>query len=200
MDSMTPSVMTDNQIEKAVDTYRAMLRKHRSELGSDAVQHALGQPGYVAEQVAVLRKYAEAASSMLIRHITVNRIRTPMEAIDATGRNKYLTDDVVRAMPKGVGDEADVFFFKLGRYVSDNELEKEYARRGLRPADPYSLAAVNEADPAFADKHPNGTHWKDMSDYWCYAAFGRWSVERSVYVGRCGSDWRDAWWFAGLRK
>jgi hypothetical protein len=199
--------MTDGQIDKAVDTYRTMLRKHRLELGSDAVQHAFGQPGYVAEQVAVLRKYAEAVSSILIRHATVNRTRTPMEAIDATGRIKYCNDNVVVTMPQGEGNKKKVFFFKpdASAYdkngnISDDEVAKQFELRGLKPADPYTLAAANEDDPAFADDHPNGTHWKDAAGKWCYAAFLRWNDKRYVDVGRLDRDWNDYWWFAGLRK
>jgi hypothetical protein len=151
--------------------------------------------------VATVRKRVEAVSSMIVRHVKVNRNRTPQQVLDATGRKQYTDSKVVKAMPRGEDDETDVHFFKLGRYVSDADLEKEYELRGLKPADPYSLAAVNEADPAFADEYPNGTHWKDTSGNWCYAAFGRWSDDEryvSVYRNDCG--WDGDWWFAGLRK
>jgi len=82
--------------------------------------------------------------------------------------------------------------------VNDADLDKEYASRGLIPADPFSLATVNEADPAFADEHPNATHWKDVNGKLCYAAFSRWFGERGVLVYRFGGGWRDRWWFAGL--
>lgn len=206
MKTMTPSVapsMTDGQIDKAVATYRAMLCKHRSELGSDAVQHVLGQPEYVAAQVAVLHERVEAVSDLVVCHVSVNRTRTPLEAINATGRAKYLDDNVVATMPQGEGDEADVIFFKLGRNISDADLDKEYNLRGLKPADPCSLAAVNEADPALADEHPNGTHWKDVDGRYCYAAFDRWSGGARFVLVRRGDgdgDWRDDWSFAGVRK
>ena len=104
-------------------------------------------------------------------------------------------------MPRGEGDEAEVFFFKLGRYVNDADLEKEYELRGLKPADPYSLAAVNEADPAFADDHPNGTHWKDKSGNWCSARSYQWGAgERCVNVYRYDFDCFDYCFFAGVRK
>ncbi len=144
--------------------------------------------------------FEKMGDDMFIRHVTVSRTRTPMEAIDATGRNKYLTNDAIKTMPRGEGDEAYVIFFKLGREVSDADLDKEYELRDLKPADPYTLAAVNEADPAFADEHPNGTHWQDVHGNWCYAAFGRWRDERHVGVYRIDDGWGDHWWFAGLRK
>ena len=75
------------------------------------------------------------------------------------------------------------------------DLEKEYALRGLIPADPYSLAAVNEADPAFADKYPNGTQWKDASGNYCCAFFDRWRGGRRVSVRWRGRAWGADWWF-----
>jgi len=200
---MTPSTsepITDGQIDKAVATYRAMLCKHRSELGSDAVQYVLGQPEYVAEQVTVLRKRVEAISDMIVRHAVVNRNRTQQEMLDATGREKYTDRRVVDTMPRGEGDEVDVYFFKLGRYISDADLQKEYELRELKP-DPYAEGAVNEADLAFADEHPNGCDWKDADGKWCYAAFDQWrDDERFVRVSRRGSGWIGRWWFGGVRN
>jgi hypothetical protein len=111
----------------------------------------------------------------------------------------------VDAMPKGEGNEVEVVFFKpdlsnRNGFISDDDLEKEFDLRGLMPADPISVAAVNEADPAFADEKPHGTHWKDAKGNWCCAAFNRWDDGREVIVDRDGSGWDDRWWFAGVRK
>lgn len=200
MNTMTPSTMTDGQIDKAVDLFRAGLRKHRSEFGSDAMQQTLGNKELVPELLGVFRKYVEMISDCVVRHFTCNRARTPNEVLNATGREQYIDREVVNSMPRGEGEEGDVAFFNLGRYVSDDNLEKEYELRGLKPADPYSLAAVNAADPAFADEHPNGTHWKDKNGNWCFAAFGRCADERRVGVRRRGGGWGGRWWFAGFRK
>lgn len=158
---------------------------------------------WLTELKKFLRKepcWTEMLGNLIVRHVSVNRSRSAQEAIDATGRNKYLDDNVVATMPQGEGDEADVFFFKLARIASDEEVEKEYELRGYKPADPYALAAVNEADPSFADEHPNCTHWKDANGNWCYVAFNRWNDERDVYVFRHDFGWSDYWWFAGRRK
>ncbi|MFA5942775.1 MAG: hypothetical protein WC798_03860, partial [Candidatus Paceibacterota bacterium] len=113
---------------------------------------------------------------------------------------QYTDADVVAEMPKGEGAEANVVFFKLGRYISDDDLEKEYEMRGLVPVDPFALAAINEADPAFADEHPNCTHWKDKNGKWCYTVFRRWGDDRRVRVGRSDGGWGGGWWFAGSRE
>jgi len=199
-ETMIASEITDGQIENAVEKLRAAIRKHRSEISSEVAQRVLGVENLGMEMFAVLRNHVEWMGSMIVRRVAVNRTRTPQEALNATGRKQYTTDDVVVVMPKGEGDEAEVHFFKLGRYVSDADLEKEYGLRGLKPADPFSLAAVNEADPNFADEHPNGTHWQDANGKWCYMAFSRWGGGRSLDARRRVSGWSGHWWFAGLRK
>ncbi len=150
--------------------------------------------------MTILRVAAETMSDMLCRHVTVNRDRIPQAVLDATGRRQYLNQAVVCTMPRGTGGETEVFFFKNDGYASDVELKQQFTLRGLVPVDPYTLAAVNETDPAFADTYPNATHWQDANGNWCYATFDRWDDERSVGVYRYDGDWGDGWWFAGLRK
>ena len=134
--------------------------------------------------------------------VKVNRNRTQRETLVATGRARYTDLDVVDAMPKGEGDEVEVVFFKSDpstRYSWD-ETVKDFESRGLKPADPVSVATVNEAYPAFADEKPHNTYWKDAKGKWCYAAFYRWDGERRVSVNH-GSNGRsdNRWWSAGIR-
>ena len=209
MKTMTPSVVqekvTDQQIDKATDVFRSIVRKHREEFPSDAMQQALGTKGLTSDLLGIIRKYVEMFVGMIVRLVNVDRIRKPEQVLEATGRKQYVDKDVVATMPHGEGGEVKVIFFKLdlsqrNGQISDDDLAKEYTLRGLKPADPYSLAAVNEADPSFADAHPNATHWKDANGKWCYAAFIVWSDERGVDVYRHDFGWDDYWWFAGLAQ
>jgi len=202
MSSMTPSVqgITDGQIDKAVSVLRDQLRKHGGQFSSDAVQQVLGQDELGPDLLTVFQKRVEAVSNLITRRVTVNRNRTPQDMLNATGRNQDTDKAVVQAMPRGTGDEVEVIFFKVGRYVSDVDLDTEYDRRGLKPADPFSLGRVNEANPAFADEHPNGTHWKDANGQWCYVTFVRWLEGRRVRVGRGDDGWITGWWVGGVRK
>ena len=201
MDSMTPSkCTTEGQIDKAVVAYRALLTKHQSDFSAGAFQEALGNSQLIKDQFAVLRTHVEAISNMIVRHVSVNRNRSPQEALGATGRIQYVQEDVVEAMPRADRDEAEVFFFNLDRFTNDTDLDKEYELRGLKACDPLTLAGVNEADLAFADDHPNCTHWKDAEGRWCFATFYRWRGRRYVHVRRDGHGWHVRWWFAGLRK
>ena len=203
---MTPSKPTTaGQIDKAVANYRALLEKHAREFNTEAVQTVLGQSELADEQFSVFRRRVETVSDLIVRRVKVNRGRTPQEVLDATHRKQYTDRKVVDSMPKGEGDEVEVVFFKLdlsarNGHISDDDLDKEFELRGLKPADPYSVAAVNVADPAFADEMPHGTHWKNADGKWCFASFGRWGDAREVYVDRHVGDWFGDWWFAGLRK
>ena len=130
----------------------------------------------------------------------VNRNQKPLDALKATGRNVYVDDGVVDTMPKGSDENKCIIFFKLGRNISDDDLEKEYELRGYIPVDPYSLAKFNQDNPVFADERPNGTHWKNAQSNWCFAIFRRCGGNRSVLVYCKNFVWDERWWFAGLRK
>jgi len=136
------------QIDKAVANYRSLLEKHAHEFDSETVQYVLSQPELTQDQFMVFRKRVEIVSKMVVRTVKVNRTLEAQTALDATGRRQYTVKDVVNAMPRDEGEEVEVVFFNLGRYVSNADLENEYELRVLRPIDPYALAAVNEADPA----------------------------------------------------
>lgn len=180
---MNATEMTDGQIENAVNKLRDAMRKHRSEIASDVAQQVLGVENLGMMMFTPFRERAEAVSNLIVRKVKVDCNRTPQEALDATARVQYTNRKVVDAMPKREGDEVEVVFFKpdlsnRNGFISDDDLEKEFELRGLKPADPVSVAAVNEADPAFADEKPHGTHWKDAKGNWCFAAFRRWSDDR----------------------
>ena len=202
---MTATEMTDGQIENVVNKLRDAMRKHRAEITSDVAQQVLGVENLGMMMFTPFRERAESVSNLIVRKATVNRSRSQQGAIEATGRAQYTDHKVVDEMPKGEGDEVEVVFFKpdlsqRNGFISDDDLKKEFELRGLKPADPISVAAVNEADPAFADEKPHGTHWKDVKGNWCYATFRRWSGKRLVLVGRNDDGWSDFWWFAGVRK
>ncbi|MGB3073474.1 MAG: hypothetical protein WBB68_04420, partial [Candidatus Moraniibacteriota bacterium] len=180
----------------------------KSGLPSHPTQEVLESQGAILadEFVTIVRARVEAVSKMIVRRVRVDRGRTPEQVIDATGRTQYVNKDVVATMPRGEGEEVDVYFFKPDQsaydrngIISDDKLHKEFERYGFKP-DPYAQAAVNDADTAFVDEYPNGTHWQDTNGKWCYAAFSQWGGGRDVVVYRDGSDWRDSWWFAGVPK
>ncbi|MEX1112282.1 MAG: hypothetical protein WEC84_02360 [Candidatus Andersenbacteria bacterium] len=203
---MTPLVstaVTAEQIRKLQKLLSARLREFGFPSETKLVQWALETQGSAIadEMVAALSKRVWAMKRVIVRSVRVNRLRTPQKALDATGHQQYATNPaVVALMPQGEGEEEiDVYFF-YSSFVSDAEVEKEYALCGLVPADPYSLAAVNEDDPSFVVDHPNVTHWKDTSGKWYSAAFYEWDGERRVSVNYLGPDPHRNWWCAGLRE
>ncbi len=198
--SMTPSAMTDGQIDKACDIFRSALRKHRAEFGSNFVQQVLGMSDFGEASIAPFRTRVEAVSNMIVRTVQVNRTRTGTEAIKATGRVFYGNVDVVASMPNGEVEDVTLYFVNFGRALTPSELDAEVAKLGdYQLADPFAAAAQNEADPAFADKYPNGTQWwKDRKA--CYAVFDRWDGERLMDVDQHSHGWLDDWWFPLVRK
>jgi hypothetical protein len=197
----TPEVITDGQIAKTGEILTATLRKARENFRSADVQITLERCGSTLQErfLKLFEELITTTTNIIIRTIKVIRTRSPKGMLEATKRVQYTTNSVVKIIPRGEDEDVTVEFFKLGKYVSDNDLALEYQKRDLTP-DPYAQAAVNEADPAFADEHPNSTHWKDEDGNWCYIAFHRHDDERHVDVHRNNDGWDDDWWFAGVRK
>lgn len=121
------------------------------------------------------------------------------EIIDKTKRNQYIDNDVLSsALPKINGK---IEFFKLGKYVSNEELEKEYQLRGLVPADIQTLCEYDIKNQKKMDEMKYvGTQWKNTKGKRCYATFDGSGVGRGVNVDQGDLDWRAYWWFAGVRK
>jgi hypothetical protein len=200
---MSPSeTISRGQVNKLYDLLEAGLLK--TGLPKDPSQKVIEEQGasMVGKFVADFRKRVESISDLIVRRVGVKRDCAPQEAIDATGRRQYTSNGlVVKSMPRGKGDLVEVFFFRLGRPISDANLEKEYELRGLKPADPYSLSAVNEVDNQFAEERPNITHWKNANGKWCFISFFcSGEGEGRVRVDQTDFDFDGTWWFAGIRK
>lgn len=148
-------------------------------------------------------KKQEALDTISFR-VKVDRKRTPQAALNATGRVQNTHPGIVEYMPRGEGEEVEIVFFRLNYDIEFHNLEKEYKIRGLRQADPYSLAAFNETYPAFSDDHPNCTQWMDSNNQWCAITFGVWGnlgSSRRLFVKFSNSNrWTSFWWFAGIKK
>jgi hypothetical protein len=204
---MTPSKpITDGQINKAVANYRTMIETHATEFDSEAVQQVLGDPAFAAEQFAAFRKRVDAVSKQVVHLVTVDRTRTPQQALDACRRVQYIDKKVVAAMPRGTGEKAKLVYFKpdLSAYkngwISCADVAEEYKRRGLVP-DPQAQIDDNAANPEFADEHPNACQWIDGKGNYCFASFDRFGDWRYVHVrrdGRDGRGWPGSWSFAGV--
>lgn len=125
-------------------------------------------------------------------------MKTITDYLKESTRIKYVNEEVLASAPAALGGVLE--FFTLGKHIPDDELEKEYADRGLVPASPFDLFEYDKEHGKILDeKSYIATHWKDSSDKWCFATFGRWSGERSVRVGRSGFDWSGFWWFSGVK-
>ncbi len=194
--------ITKGQVDKFIEVVGAKLRK--SDLPSNLVQRVLEkQKGALAEgfvkKLGWLVEKEGRASTIIVRTAMVDPNRdlaATVKALEAVGfyASYSMRSDMpnetwmTQSMPKATSDEVEVHFFNLGcpqdgeylisvgsnSQVEGIDIDKEYEVRGLKPVDPYTLAALNEADPAFARKYPNGTHW-DVSNHGgaCHMAFSQ---------------------------
>lgn len=189
--------MNDSQIEEVVN----VLRKHSKEFVQRAVQQALTAREFKQELIAPFRRYC-GVSNTIVRRVNINRSRSQDEVFAATmkGRTHLVNFGVVAEIPgyEDEGGEREVTFFKgipKGSHYAD-----EYARRGLAPAHPRLVLAVNEDDKAFADSHPNTVEWKTGTGHG-YIAFGfSLKLGRFVCIGDFGPDVKLEYWYAGVPK
>ncbi|MEN9649419.1 MAG: hypothetical protein RL094_386 [Candidatus Parcubacteria bacterium] len=197
--------MTDAQIEEAISQLRIVMHLHKYDITSDAAQKALGMEDLGMELFRSFRDCAEADSHTIVRTVPVDRSLNLRQATRAMSAH---LEDNTAGFPssEGEGDKVRVVFFKLdvsqyGRTITDEQLEDEFEKRGLRPADAISIAAVNQDDPEFVGKRPHATHWKSTNGKWCYVAFRLNGAFRSVIANVSDNNWKDhRWWFAGIAK
>jgi len=199
------TLATGEQIEHIMDMWRRRLKGRNV---------TLAEANYIIQNGGQYLPTMDKAADVLVDQVrsdmqnttvrmvcNIRRNRNAQQVINDTGRAKYVTDEVAATMPVGHGpEEVELVYFRLGRVVYADELEREYEARGLTP-DPQAQAADNEAYPAFADGHPNGCYWNRDGKVHSYLTFSRWSDgRRHVYCYRDGHRWFDYWWFAGVRK
>lgn len=135
-----------------------------------------------------------------IRHVKVDRSRTPLEIIDATKCQKwYIDDHVLAEMPTNGRKEENVEFFELCYNPTVKQLDIEYEVRGLKP-DPAAVAQVMIEDPYFAHKRSIVVQWRNSEGLACSIIFFYDSGERKVSVSWGGRGWNQTDFFAGVRK
>lgn len=205
VEATTPSteLASREQIGKVQDLFGAELVKANHP--KNAFQMMLEKRGkdLAGELAAVVAKFVAMVANLVVRVVTgIRRDRTPREALEATGRQLYVNDDVVASMPKGEGEFAELAYYKPDRYFSSNQAALDgLAEDGWEPVDdPVAVIADMEANPAFADDRPVAVLWKDAQGRICWMVFLRWYDERHVGVYRYDSAWDERWWFAVCPK
>lgn len=141
--------------------------------------------------------------------------RTAREAIDeaAYSRSLRVSDAAIMSVRGwSIASSHVVTFFSLDitDEVGDAELEREYARRGLKAAGLFVFLAVFEAYPTFLDSSACATHWQGPDGQWYFCAFRTDeirgedeyppSVERHLFASRRVCDWGPHWVYAGVSR
>lgn len=121
-----------------------------------------------------------------------------MQILKDTGRTMYVDEEVAKSAPMYTGT---LEFFKLGKYMTCQELADEYEKRGLVPASILSLCQYDKTNRDDLDKKKwVCSQWKDEKGEWCFLSVNRWRGERYVNVNRDDFEWSDIWWGCGVRK
>ncbi|MDP2789237.1 MAG: hypothetical protein Q8O46_04325 [bacterium] len=192
--------MTQGQIDRACEIFRAQIVKHAPEFSSDGVQLAFGQASLGEGWFEVFRKHVERFSGIIVRPVRVNGGRTPEQVIDDTGCVRgYIEQGVLDSMPMSGKVEDYAHFFSLNYEATPDELDLEYEKRGLK-LDPSAVAQAVTDDPAFADERPIAVQWRDREGRACCAVFYRWGGKREVNVFRRDDRWGRDYRFGGVRK
>lgn len=205
MTFMTPSVtaMTDGQIDKATDIFRAALRKQRDGLSSESVQQALSSKDFSVGLFDGFCNHSEKFGNIIIRRVEANRYLSSYTVVHNINGHVFAEEHVLREMPQGNSDSVEVIFLKFNIHTTIVEREMEYERHGLKPVDPYTLAFFNGADDSFATDHSNETHWRDIGGNLCMLSVsgspGGYRTVRVNYLEDEGVR-RPGIWFACVSK
>lgn len=150
--TMTPSPMTNEQIERAVEIFRAQLRKHAAELPSDAVQQAFGQSELGREWLAVLRKRVEAIASVDVQLVDYDAYRT----IDRS-RYAYVGDVTISDYPETESGTKPVRFRELEfdhNPTDDEVIAKSKQENCRQPSRAEAETRIRRYTPEQLREHP----------------------------------------------
>ena len=128
--TMTTSKMTEKQINRAIEIFRAQLVKHAPEFPSDAVQLAFGHPGFASDLLGAFRKRVEATMFLAPRgtETVILTERHDPDTFYRTCEGLYVWDDfrsriVANAKPSELGRTMKVNCAELMRDLTDKEIE-----------------------------------------------------------------------------
>ena len=209
--------MSDGQIEKATEDFRASLRKYRGEFDRGAVQWVLGLRNPTLGATRAFYDRVKAISDMPVRHVKMSsfnrRHRTLEEAALSSGlelQGEYWGGENahyrkvnfkdVEVVPRFDYDEVTLYFFNHSWIINDAELERQYAWRGLKPADPFSVLALREMEPDFQKKFPKPirysyndiyTHWRNSQGKWSYLALRDDDLTIDLHTSTPHPDYRE---------
>lgn len=137
---------------------------------------------------------------LICRRAKVNRRISPQAVLDGMGMKQQIDRAAVKSMPRGAGATATIYFFQVSRGIAEKvDLGNEYLARGLKPADPYSVAQlkVKKDDSEFGPFHEYGTQWQGANGEWFHLCIG--GYDPVVKVDRGQLHGGQGFWFAGIR-
>lgn len=124
----------------------------------------------------------------------INKKISARKVLENTGRNLwYIDEEVLQNCPKNKGNRV-VEFFNFDYDPTAQQVQDEYDKRGLIPADIWEITSVEDPYNYYA------TQWKNKKGEWCFASFSCEASERFVIVDRYDGQWCRRYRFGGVRK
>lgn len=206
--------ITDQQISTLQGILAEALRG--SVLHKDSIQRVIDEhaPAVASNLLSIIKKQVEAIEKVLVFRVTVDRTRLPQTlwrslnevGISATylgGHTSLIR--ILEEMPRDGENEVDVFLVHFDRFVYPKDLQTELDLYGLKPADPYSLAALMRTNPGLiAEKCLIATQWKNKDGDWCHMEFQSYDNKSSVYADTWDKPesygYGERYWIACIRK
>ncbi len=192
--------MTDGQIDKAAELYRAMFARYHREFPTDLMQRVLAQPDLMREVADVFRRRVGLERGYIIFRVWVEPHDSLVEGFAIPKHDHEINRNLVKTMSQGSrAGMKELYLFQPPSemysnqgLISDAGVAEAYQLRSLKPVDPFVHAALLKSRPTLANDFPTVTHWQDEDGFWCYSEsdLSGWHG-RYLFTVKCTMDGLD---------
>ncbi len=180
-------------------------------LGIQVVEWLTSETGakFFTQKMGEIAEECKKNVPVVIRVTGVPRRLQPRQMLEFLDREpvRDCSSRIIDNMPGRwymLPDQLDIIFFQIQKGTLPGQIEAEYVKRDLLPADPYSVIKANQDNRGFAETRPNGTYWKGGDGELCVIEFFRCKVadgdefsQPAVFVGKAGVIGEN-YWVAGV--
>lgn len=186
MNSVTTlSEIIKEQINSAVDNYRAKLEEYATELSVDAIKEIVHNPNFEEAQAHDFYWRADAITRRIVRTVQIHCPNSKDNSVE----------------------EVTLYYYRFGEMLTFIELEEVVKKLGgFRHAYFYEIEADNRRDPYFAETYPNATqrrinHDTRSCNAFQYMSFG-WHSSNGYPINplQDGRKWQSFVWFPLVRN
>jgi len=190
---------------KLFEIFKAFVDEVKNQGGTDEdVSRILTDSKVRQEMVALLLKKAKSVADGVVR-LFVDYTR-PLAEMLKDGRFDYVNSDITEKhfpINKRPNGEVEMKLFHFNRVMESDEVIKEMAKEGYRPAESPEGLAYAKANPDEQRKYPIallGSVWRDWYGGRLVPCLYGVDGERSLRLGWFGHAWGSGYRFLAVRK